>query len=326
MKPRPADLVALAALLPPAAIVLSFDLETCAAPGGDARAPGRARVVQLGIAAFSAEPLPGVGGDPVRPDLEPGDLYPVTPEDGEPVIGYVFAEATHVDPEVRIDAGSQSKHKITDADVRDAPVVADLADHVLAWLRPVDEDGRQRPLYLCGYNALRYDVPALAAEMRRVGREDVAVALEATPLLDCMLIRKAAEPPMTLEGTCLRYGLGAHEGAHTADADSLATLAVLAAQAGHGHLRDVAASSGVAGPRPAPLGAVDSQGKLRWVGGKIQPAPTPDNVEVAFGSKHPGKTLRQAGPGFSKWILSNDFDEDVKATVRAAWGPIARTW
>lgn len=323
MKPRPADLVALAALLPPAAIVLSFDLETCAAPGGDARSPTRARVVQLGIAAFSAEPLPGVGGEPVTVVSQSRSE---ADEDGLQVAGYVFAEATHVDPEVRIDAGSQSKHKITDADVRDAPVIVDLADDLLAWLRPVSEDGQPRPIYLCGYNALRYDVSALAAEMRRVGREDVAVVLEATPLLDCMLIRKAAEPPMTLEGTCLRYGLGAHEGAHTADADSLATLAVLAAQAGHGHLRDVAASSGAAGPRPAPPGAVDSQGKLRWVGGKPQPAPTPDNVEIAFGSKHPGKTLRQAGPGFSRWICSNDFDDDVKTTVRAAWGPIARTW
>ena len=322
MKPRPADLVALVALLPPAAIVLSFDLETCAAPGGDARAPGRARVVQFGIAAFSAEPLPGVGGEPVTVVSQSRSE---ADEDGLQVAGYVFAEATNVDPEHRIDAASQSKHKITDAMVRDAPTVADLADDLLAWLRPAGEDGHPRPLYLCGYNALRFDVPVLAAELRRVGREDVTLVLEATPLLDCMLIRKAAEPAMTLEGTCLRYGLGVLEGAHTADADSLANLAVLAAQAGHGHLRDVAAASGKAGPRPAPLGAVDSQGKLRWVDGKVLPAPTPDAVEVTFG-KHQGKTLRQAGPGFSRWICSNEFDDDVKSAVRLAWGPIARAW
>ena len=68
--PRPSDLVALVACLPPAAIVLTFDVETCADPaGGDARVAGRARVVQLGIAAFSGEPLPGCG-DPVH--LPPG--------------------------------------------------------------------------------------------------------------------------------------------------------------------------------------------------------------------------------------------------------------
>jgi len=200
VKPRPADLVALAALLPPGAIVLSFDLETCAAPGGDARAPGRARVVQFGIAAFSAEPLPGVGGEPVTVVSQSRSE---ADEDGLQVAGYVFAEATNVDPEHRIDAASQGKHKITDAMVRDAPTVADLADDLLAWLRPAGEDGQPRPLYLCGYNALRFDVPVLAAELRRGGREDVALVLEATPLLDCMLIRKAAIDAMTPEEIAL---------------------------------------------------------------------------------------------------------------------------
>ncbi len=48
--PRPSDLVALAAHLPPAAIVLTFDVETCADPaGGDARVAGRAKAWRVGV-------------------------------------------------------------------------------------------------------------------------------------------------------------------------------------------------------------------------------------------------------------------------------------
>ena len=221
--PRPSDLVALVACLPPAAIVLTFDVETCADPaGGDARVAGRARVVQLGIAAFSGEPLPGCG-DPVhlppgttahepapaplryvhRSDASDADLLAAFAEADEPaaadpatatpaapaVAGYVFSDVVMVNPGCRIDPASQAIHRITDAQVRQGPGLAAIADELLLWLTGADpETGvAERAVYLCGYNALRYDVPVLAADLRRVGRGDVADVLLRTRMLDAML-------------------------------------------------------------------------------------------------------------------------------------------
>lgn len=130
--------------------------------------------------------------------------------------------------------------------------------------------------------------------------------------------RRSACVAQHVRGTC-RQPRG-----HTADADSLGTLAVLAAQAAFGHL-DLGTALELGTPKAAPVGAVDSQGKLRWVDGKVQDKPTPDNITVEFG-KHKGKTLRVAGPNYCKWLLGSDFPDDVKNPIRAAWGPAAARW
>lgn len=354
--PRPSDLAALAACLPPAAIVLTFDVETCADPaGGDARVAGRARVVQLGIAAFSGAPLPGCGeavplplesveprsrlryvhrDDASASDADMLAAYADADDDVDDtetlapgVAGYVFADVVMVNPGCRIDPASQAIHKITDAQVRQGPGLAAIADELLLWLTGADpETGvAERAVYLCGYNALRYDVPVLAADLRRVNRGDVADLLQRTQLLDAMLIRKAADPPMTLTGTLQRYGLGDLTGAHSADVDSLATLAVLAAQAACGHIPDLETALSLGTAKAAPVGAVDSQGKLKWLDGKVADKPTPDNIIVEFG-KHKGKSLRVAGANYCKWICGGDFPDDVKNPIRLAWGPAAARW
>lgn len=302
--------------LPPGAIVLTFDLETCAAPGGDARKPHLARIVQLGIAAFSGDPLPV---DDATVITTPGECE----EDGASIAGYIFNEATFIAPGCRIDAGSAEVHHITDAQVRGSPTISDCAENLRDWLTPIDG----RPLYLCGYNAKRYDVPVLVHELRRTGRADIAVLLEATPVLDCMLIRREADPPYTLAGTMKRYGLGELTGAHDAAADCLGTLAVLAAQAACGDFADVDKALGLGASKAPAAGAVDSQGKLLWVGGSAPnpPTPTQDNVMIDFG-KNKGLTLRQAGAGFGRWIIGKDFDEDVKSVFRAAFAPASARW
>lgn len=381
MQPRPFDLVALADLLPTGAIVVTFDVETCADPaGGDARVAGRARVIQLGVAAFSGVPLPGCGdavplpegklpeqgptphrlhyahrndvsaptGPDAGDDVSDADLlasytYDADGEPSEPdhacsstnpdnlssasVAGYIFSDDVMINPGCRIDVASQAIHKISDAQVRQGPTLAAVADELLLWLTGCDpETGvAERVVYLAGYNAARYDVPVLAADLRRVGRGDVAEVLERTPLLDAYLIRKAAEQPMTLTGSVARYKLGDMKGAHSAGADATATLAVLAAQAGCGHVDNLDVALALNTPKAAPAGAVDSQGKLRWLDGKPTSKPSPDNVVLNFG-KHKDKTLRVAGPGYSQWILKGDFPDDVKSSIRTAWGPAATRW
>lgn len=294
-------------------VLLTFDLETCAAPGGDARDPSRARIVEVGFAAFSLAPLPGVGGEPFH--IEPSD----------PPIGYVHVDETYIDPQIKIDAGSQSKHHITDTMVRGAPTFADLADDLAAWL--MLDDGRET--VLCAYNGVRYDVQVLAAEFRRVGRNDLAERVEALRIIDPLLVRRAAEQPFTLEGSLRHYGLESlGDAAHRAGADSLAALAVVAAQAGRGEVASLDAAAGLAKPAAPPPGAVDRSGKLRWVNDRApEPAtPTPHNVRLAVG-KHKDRTLAEAGADYCRWLVTrSDFADDVKAAVRAAYGAAAARW
>ncbi len=325
VQPRPDDLAALASLLADDAIVLSLDAEACAAPGGDARSPTRARVVQLGIAAFSPARLPCPDGGQevtrgarVDPDADVfGDEAALATPD---VVGYWYSDQTYVDPGCRIDADSARVHRITDAAVRGAPSMVDVADELAAWLAA---DGRK--VYLAGYNATRYDSPLLAAELERVGRADVAAMVRAAPVLDSFVIRRAAEPPMTLGGTLRRYGLDElGDDAHSAGADSAANLAVLAAQVACGHLSSLDAAA-AAKPASPPDGAVDPLGKLKWAGGKPVSEPKPDDILVDFG-KHKGRTLRQAGQSYCQWLCKSDFDDELKQAVRGAWGPAAARW
>ena len=100
---------------------------------------------------------------------------------------------------------------------------------------------------------------------------------------------------------------------------------MLAAQAACGHIPDLEAALSLGTARAAPAGAVDSQGKLKWLDGKTADKPTPDNILVEFG-KHKGKSLRVAGANYCKWICGGDFPDDVKNPIRLAWGPAAAKW
>jgi len=65
-----------------------------------------------------------------------------------------------VDPGVPIPAESTAIHHITDAMVRGEPAIKDLAPRLLEIFEGAD---------LSGFNAARYDIPLLTAELKRAG-------------------------------------------------------------------------------------------------------------------------------------------------------------
>ena len=140
---------------------------------------------------------------------------------------------------------------------------------------------------LAGFNCLRFDVPILAEEFERAG-----VAYEFGPIIDTANLFKI-ECPRDLSAAVRHYTGGAHDGAHDAEADVIATARVWERQ--QGALGDLshyeAAEVSAFGRRFA-----DPHGKLEWVNGRIC---------YAFG-KARGKAIED-DPGFARWMQRQGF-------------------
>lgn len=67
---------------------------------------------------------------------------------------------TRVNPEMAITPEATKRHTITDADVTDSPVFAQIAPRLLDFLEDSD---------LAGYNLINFDLPMLQAELHRIG-------------------------------------------------------------------------------------------------------------------------------------------------------------
>ena len=127
---------------------------------------------------------------------------------------------THrINPTIPIPAESSAVHGITDADVKDAPTFASLAQEIFAFLGGSD---------LAGYNSNKFDVPLLIEEFTRV---NIHFDLSDRKLIDVQNIFHKMEQ-RTLSAAYKFYCNKDLAGAHSADADALATYEVLLAQVG----------------------------------------------------------------------------------------------
>ncbi|MEO7082588.1 MAG: 3'-5' exonuclease, partial [Flavobacteriales bacterium] len=111
-----------------------------------------------------------------------------------------------VNPEMPIPAEASAVHGITDADVSDAPVLAELAEELLQQLQGCD---------LCGFNVLRFDLPFLSEELYRVG---VAWDNSSLRVIDALRIFHHFER-RDLTAAARFYLDRDHSGAHNALAD-----------------------------------------------------------------------------------------------------------
>ena len=126
---------------------------------------------------------------------------------------------TLVNPEMPIPPAASAVHGISDADVRDAPVLAAVAKEVIDLFADAD---------LAGFNSVNFDAPLLENDMRRAG---VEFSLAGRRHLDAMRIFHRMEP-RHLTAAYKLYCDGDLADAHDALADADATLAVLDAQLG----------------------------------------------------------------------------------------------
>jgi DNA polymerase-3 subunit epsilon len=201
-----------------------------------------------------------------------------------------------LNPGIPIPAAATDVHGITDADVAGEPSFAQVAAGLEAFLRGCD---------LCGFNIKRFDLRLLYAEFQRAG---VRLDLDGRALVDPLEIFHHFER-RDLTAAVRFYLDRAHDGAHSAAADVLATAEILdamlarypelprAAEDLHVHFKD---------PK-----AVDSNGRFVRVGNEIR---------FAFG-KYKGQPLAvvaSESPDYLRWMLGGDFFSDTKDLVRQA--------
>ncbi len=120
-------------------------------------------------------------------------------------------------PEMPIHPEATAVHGITNEDVADCPTIAEEAQVIVQFLEGAD---------LAGFNAVRFDVPMLQNELRRVGME---INLLERRLVDVQRIFHIKEPRDL--SAAYRFYCGKElTNAHSAEGDVVATIEVLEAQ------------------------------------------------------------------------------------------------
>lgn len=122
-----------------------------------------------------------------------------------------------INPERPIPAESTAIHKITDADVANAPTFKMVAKEIARDIEGCD---------LAGYNSNRFDIPLLAEELLRA---EVDIDLSKRKFVDVQVIFHKMEA-RTLSAAYKFFCDKDLEGAHDAKADTIATYEVLQAQ------------------------------------------------------------------------------------------------
>lgn len=127
----------------------------------------------------------------------------------------------YINPQREIDAGAESVHGITNADLVDKPVFAQIADDFLAFVEDAD---------LIIHNAA-FDLGFLNAELSMLGRE-IAPLEQRRKVIDTLGMARALHPGQknNLDALCRRYGVdNAHRELHGAllDAELLADVYLL---------------------------------------------------------------------------------------------------
>jgi len=204
-----------------------------------------------------------------------------------------------VNPEMPIPPGATAVHKITDADVADAPVLASIASEIVSFLEGAD---------LAGFNSARFDAPMLENEIQRVGG---TLSLDGRRHLDALKIFHRMEP-RNLTAAYKVYCGKVLEGAHSALVDVEATIEILDAQVAR--YEEVPASS-------AELHAFCHPDEGKWVDRSRKFKWGDDNRAYFSFGKYQDMSIEQVkteNAGYLEWMLGKDFGEDVRVILREA--------
>lgn len=203
------------------------------------------------------------------------------------------AKTKRINPEMPIPAEATAVHHITDDDVRDCPTFRQYAKSLKAYLEGCD---------FCGFNSNRFDLPMLAEEFMRAG-VDVGFFKKAQYVDVQNIYHKLM--PRTLVAAYKEYCNKDLEGAHSADADTMATYEVLCAQLDK-HSNELENSVDF-------LSEFSSRGKTADFAGRI--GYDENGVEIITFGKHKGKSVEEVfrkEPSYYDWIMNGDFPAYTK--------------
>lgn len=129
----------------------------------------------------------------------------------------VSIKTTRVNPTIPIPIESSLIHGIYDEDVEDKPSFKHIASNLAQFLEGCD---------LAGFNVIKFDVPVLVEEFLRAG---IDFDVSNRKMVDVQRIFHMMEP-RNLSAAYKFYCQKELEGAHSAEADTIATFEVLKAQ------------------------------------------------------------------------------------------------
>lgn len=196
-----------------------------------------------------------------------------------------------INPEMHIPEGATAVHHITDEDVANCPTFKQIARSLADFMTGCD---------IAGFNSNRFDIPLLSEEFARAG---VDFDFHRARFIDVQTIYHKMEP-RTLSAAYRFYCGKELEGAHGANADTLATYEVLKAQLErYADLpRDVEKLSEFS----QQFRNVDLAGRLIY---------DDQGREIINFGKYKGKVASEVlknDSGYLGWILQGDFPSDTK--------------
>ena len=203
-----------------------------------------------------------------------------------------------VNPEMNIPDIISDLIGITNEDVKDAPLFKDIAMEILEFIDNCD---------FGGFNVERFDLPLLAREMRESGNK---FNWKICKVYDAQKVYHLNEK-RDLTAAYKFYCNKNHDNAHSALADTEATLEILSAQVSQYGKDDQLESLGSFEYKVI-ADFYDDERKFRWWDGKLY---------MMFGKYAKKCSLQEVAskdPKYLEWIVSAKFSEEIKGLVQDA--------
>ena len=196
-----------------------------------------------------------------------------------------------INPTIPIPKQSSEIHGIYDDDIKDAPTFKEAGKNIAKFLDGCD---------LAGFNSNRFDIPLLIEEFLRA---DIEFSMKNRNYIDAQVIFHKKEQRTLVAAYKLYCGKDL-EGAHGAEADTLATYEVLKAQIDR--YDDLENDVKYLSKFSKHNNNVDFVGRLVYN----------DKGEETFNfGKHKGKTVElilQKEPSYYAWMMNSDFPRYTK--------------
>lgn len=203
-----------------------------------------------------------------------------------------------------INPGAARVHGIKDEELKDCPRFFELAPEICSWLDDCD---------LAGYNSAKFDLPMLAEELERAylyKKAKCPVNLHEKKMVDVQTIFHKMEPRNLKAAYRFYCGGEDFENAHAAEADTLATYAVLKGQLDRYPENELKNDVNW-------LAAFSTNNRNIDYAGRLIENEQGEAV-INFG-KHKGKTAREVyrkEPSYFDWVDKSDFALDTKRQFR----------
>lgn len=208
-----------------------------------------------------------------------------------------------VNPGIPIPLESSLIHGIYDKDVKGLPSFKDLSKEIHQFIGNSD---------LAGFNVLKYDIPLLVEEFLRSG---IDFDLDKRNLLDAQKIFFLMEK-RNLTAAYKFYCSKTLENAHSAEADTLATMDVFMAQVERYYGEEVEDLQGnKLGSFPNDMKRIHEMVNEKMVDLAGRFIFNSQGEEIFNFGKHKGKTIEQVfkeEPGYYDWMMRGDFPLDTK--------------